>query len=172
MGYVYGGADATGIERSPSPNLLLFIEHLGFGSPIASNATGSQPDGRCVVSEASVFFDCYHLNAVTRCQRQWLDRIPSMRRFRISAADIGPKLSHQNRTVSWLMSTPRSCRRSFTFRSDSGNRTYSITARRMISGLVLNHLNGLGLVMGELYAAPCPAAGQVALTEHRPMALE
>jgi len=23
-----GGADATGIERSPSPNLLLFIEHI------------------------------------------------------------------------------------------------------------------------------------------------
>lgn len=26
----------------------------------------------------------------------------------------------------------------------SGNRTYIITARRMISGLVLNHLKGLG----------------------------
>jgi hypothetical protein len=29
---------------------------------------------------------------------------------------------------------PRSCKRSSTFRNDSGNRMYIITARRMISG--------------------------------------
>jgi hypothetical protein len=28
--------------------------------------------------------------------------------FRISAAKMGPNLFHQNRTVSWLMSIPRS----------------------------------------------------------------
>jgi hypothetical protein len=32
---------------------------------------------------------------------------------------------------------PRSCRRSSTFPRESGNRTYIITARQMISGLVL-----------------------------------
>ena len=42
----------------------------------------------------------------------------------------------------------------------SGKRTYSITTRRMISGLVLNHLNGLGLVMPKGQAAPCRASSQ------------
>jgi hypothetical protein len=42
-----------------------------------------------------------------------------------------------DRTVSWQMSMPRSCRRSSKLQSDSGNRMYIITARRMISGLVL-----------------------------------
>ena len=68
---------------------------------------------------------------------QWLDRIPETRRFRISAANIGPNLFHQNLTVSWLMSMPRSCRRSSPVRSGSGNRMYIITASRMISGEVL-----------------------------------
>ena len=57
--------------------------------------------------------------------------------LRISAANNGPKRFHQNRTVSWLMSMPRSCRRSSTFRSESGNRMYIITARRITSELVL-----------------------------------
>jgi hypothetical protein len=35
----------------------------------------------------------------------------------------------------------------------------------MISGLVLNHLNGQGLVMTERYSAPCPASSRVCLTE-------
>jgi hypothetical protein len=52
-------------------------------------------------------------------------------------ANIGPNLFHQNRTVSWLTSIPRSCSMSSTFRNESGKRTYNITARRMISGLVL-----------------------------------
>ena len=34
--------------------------------------------------------------------------------------------------------TPRSRRRSSTLRRESGKRTYSITAKRMTSGLVLN----------------------------------
>src|SRR3984957_4488888 len=39
--------------------------------------------------------------------------------FRISAANIGPNPFHQNRTVSWLMSIPRSANKSSTLRSDS-----------------------------------------------------
>ena len=49
-------------------------------------------------------------------------RILSTRLRRISAANIGPNLFHQKRTVSWLISMPRSCSRSSTLRSDSGNR--------------------------------------------------
>jgi len=64
-------------------------------------------------------------------------RMRSTRLRLISAANIGPNLFHQKRTVSWLISIPRSCSRSSTFLSDSGNRTYIMTARRMISGLVL-----------------------------------
>src|SRR5271154_2009018 len=56
------------------------------------------------------------------------------RLLRISAANIGPKRFHQNRTVSWLISIPRSASRSSTLRSDSGYLTYSITTRRMTSG--------------------------------------
>ena len=41
----------------------------------------------------------------------------------VSAANIGPNLFHQKRTVSWLISILRSCSRSSTFRSDKGNRT-------------------------------------------------
>ena len=44
---------------------------------------------------------------------------------------------HQNRTVSWLTSIPCSYRRSSTFWSESGNRTYNIPAKRMMSELVL-----------------------------------
>ena len=54
--------------------------------------------------------------------------------FRISAANIGPNRFHQNRTVSWLMSIPRSAKRSSTLRGDSGYFTYISTARRIISG--------------------------------------
>lgn len=57
-------------------------------------------------------------------------------------------------SVSWLTSMPRSWSRSSTFRSDSGNRTCSITASRMISGRVLKHLKGLGLVMGKRSTGP------------------
>lgn len=53
---------------------------------------------------------------------------------RMSVANIGPKRFHQSRTVSWQTSIPRSKSRSSTLRNDSGNRTYNITASRMISG--------------------------------------
>src|SRR5258708_28960886 len=53
---------------------------------------------------------------------------------------------HQNRTVLWLMSIPRSAKRSSTFRSDSGYLTYIITTRRMTSGELLKYRNGLLLV--------------------------
>ena len=50
----------------------------------------------------------------------------------------------QSRTVSWQMSIPRSNSRSSTFRSDSGNRMYSITTSRMTSGDEFKQPNGLG----------------------------
>ncbi len=59
---------------------------------------------------------------------------------------------------------PRSCNKSSTFRSESGKRMYSITARRMISGLVLKYLKEAGLVMGKSYASALPASSQVLLT--------
>ena len=55
----------------------------------------------------------------------------------------GPNRFHQNRTVSWLMSIPRSVKRSSTLRSDSGYRTYIITTRRMTSGELLKYWNRL-----------------------------
>src|ERR1019366_7287499 len=72
--------------------------------------------------------------------------------FRISAANIGPNRFHQNRTVSWLMSIPRSDRRSSTSRSDSGYFTYIITARRIISGELLKYRKGL--LMTGTYPKP------------------
>ena len=47
-----------------------------------------------------------------------------------------------NRTVSWLMSIPRSASRSSTLRSDSGYLTYIITTRWMTSGELLKYRNG------------------------------
>jgi hypothetical protein len=40
--------------------------------------------------------------------------------FRIAVANNGPNRFHQKRTVSWLISIPRSCSRSSKFRSESG----------------------------------------------------
>ena len=59
-----------------------------------------------------------------------------------SAEKTTPSLHHQNRTVSWLMSMPRSCSKSSTLRSESGKRTYIMTARRMTSGDVLKYRKG------------------------------
>ena len=86
-------------------------------------------------------------NTSSRCHRQGEERKPLTRFRRISAANTGPKRNHQERTVSRLTSTPRSWSRSPTFRSDKGNRTYIITARRMISGLVRKYRNGLRLLI-------------------------
>jgi hypothetical protein len=44
----------------------------------------------------------------SRCQRQRDDRSWPARFCRISAANIDPNLCHQKRTVSWLISFPRS----------------------------------------------------------------
>jgi len=64
------------------------------------------------------------------------------------------------------MSMLRSCSRSSTLRSDSGKRIYIITARRMISGLVLKQRKGgERLVMAGRYPALCPVSSLVALTE-------
>ena len=63
--------------------------------------------------------------------------------MRISAANIGPNRFHQNRTVLWLISIPRSASKSSTLRSDNGHLTYIITTRRMTSGELLKYRNGL-----------------------------
>ena len=48
---------------------------------------------------------------------------------------IDPKSGpNRDRTVSWQMSILRSNNRSWTFRSDSWNRTYIMTTRRITSG--------------------------------------
>jgi hypothetical protein len=65
------------------------------------------------------------------------------RLFRISTANIGPNRFHQNRTVSWLMSIPRSAKRSSTLRSGSGHLTYIIMTKRTTSGELLKYRNGL-----------------------------
>ena len=44
-----------------------------------------------------------------------------------------------------------------TLRSESGKRTYSITAKRMISGLVLKYLNGERFVIQGRYKVALPA---------------
>gem|GEM_PF-3447350 len=84
-------------------------------------------------------------NISSKCQRQCRKpRIRNTRWRRISPANIGPNLFHQNRTVSWQRSIPRSKRKSSTFRSDNGKRTYIITTRRITSGEELKRRNGLG----------------------------
>ena len=59
---------------------------------------------------------------------------------------------------------PRSCRRSSTLRSESGKRTYSITAKRMISGLVLKYLNGECFVIRRGYETARPVSSSFCLT--------
>jgi len=61
---------------------------------------------------------------------------------------------------------PRSCRRSSTLRSESGNRTYSITAKRMVSGLVLKDLNGEFFVIRQGYATALPTSTEFNLKKH------
>ena len=100
-----------------------------------------------------------------RCHCQFeYERIRLTLFLRISAANIRPNLFHQNRTVSWLISIPRSCKRSSTFLSDKGNRTYIITARRKISGLVLKCLNGECFFITAGYATALPASSRFPLT--------
>ena len=63
-----------------------------------------------------------------------------------------------------IQTMPRSCKRSSTLRNESGNRTYSITARRMISGLVLKYLNGGCFVIRRGYKAARPVSSSFCLT--------
>src|SRR4029077_9193931 len=105
-------------------------------------------DALSVAWDATNIATLAHCDAVRRGhplhQRHWGNRHRCVTRlFRISAAHIGPNRFHQNRTVSWLMSIPRSASRSSTLRSDSGYRTYIITTRRMTSGELLKYRNGL-----------------------------
>ena len=63
-----------------------------------------------------------------------------------------------------IQTIPRSCRRSSTLRSESGNRTYNITAKRMISGLVLKYLNGECFVICGFYKYTLPSSTEFNLT--------
>jgi hypothetical protein len=56
------------------------------------------------------------------------------------------------------------CRRSSTLRSESGKRTYSITAKRMISGLVLKYLNGECFVIRRSYETARSVSSSFCLT--------
>lgn len=99
-----------------------------------------------------------------------LARVPSPFRERAQLLhplppDRRPQISdHQKRTVSWLTSMPRSNSRSSTFRSESGNRIYNITARRMISGLVFDVLKWRSFTDKPGYDCPPPFSAQVLLT--------
>lgn len=68
---------------------------------------------------------------------------------RLAPLRIFSSFIHQERIVSWLTSMPRSCSRFSTFRSESGNRPYIITARRMISDGVFNWRDGLEQLIAE-----------------------
>ena len=64
-------------------------------------------------------------------------------------------------------SIPRSCKTSSTLPSESGKRTYSITAKRMISGLVLKDLNGERFVIWRGYETTLLASTEFNLTVPR-----
>lgn len=91
-------------------------------------------------------------------------RIRRIRQRRISEVNVGPNLFHQKRMGSWLTSIPRSWSKSSAFPSDSGNRTYIITAMWMISGLVLRYLKGARFFMRAGKGKGQPASSCVALT--------
>ena len=63
-----------------------------------------------------------------------------------------------------IQPTPRSCQRSSILRSESGKRTYSITARRMISWLVLKYLNGERFIIRRGFETARPVSGLFCLT--------
>ncbi len=99
---------------------------------------------------------------------------------RVTAANRGPNLFHQNRTVSWQSSIPRSNIRSSTLCSDRGKRTYIMTTRRITSGWELKRRNGLeagleicaALTVTSTFGATCHvaltvSAGWFARTRHR-----
>lgn len=62
----------------------------------------------------------------------------------------------------------RSYSRSSTFRTESGKRTYIMTARRMIAGLLWKYLNGSRFVMDGRYETAFPASSRFVLTGPHP----
>ena len=68
------------------------------------------------------------------------------------------------RIVSCLASMPRSCSKSLTFRGGRGKRTYIITARQIMSGLVLEFRNGVCFVVCPRDETALPLAGRFLLT--------
>jgi hypothetical protein len=60
---------------------------------------------------------------------------------------------------------PRSCRKTSTLRSESGDRTHIITARRIISGLVWKDRKGPDFVIRQFYAIALPTPSQISLKE-------
>jgi len=88
-----------------------------------------------------------HENSSRRQRHWWSERSPSTRRARSSEANIWPKRFYHKRTVSWLMSMPRSCSSSSTLRSDRGNQTYIMTVRPIIYGLVRKYLKRASFVI-------------------------
>ena len=102
----------------------------------------------------------------TFCPGRRIPRHAARQSVDVGRCEIVDQLGQQDQVIPALRltSTPRSCSRSSTFRSDSGNRTYSITARRMISELVLKYLKGLRFVIHGRYAALSHASTQVPLT--------
>ncbi|MDP4065777.1 hypothetical protein IMCC1933_21260 [Rhodobacteraceae bacterium IMCC1933] len=63
-----------------------------------------------------------------------------------------------------IQTMPRSCKRSSTLRNESGNRTYSATAKRIVSGLVLKYLNGECFVICGFYKYTLLASTEFNLT--------
>ena len=61
-------------------------------------------------------------------------------------------------------SMPRLCRRSATLLSETGKRTPSATAKRMVSGLVLKDLNGGYFVICGFYKYTLPVSSSFCLT--------
>ena len=63
-----------------------------------------------------------------------------------------------------IQTMPRSCKRSSTLRSESGKRRYNITAKRMISGLVLKDLIGECFIIQRGYKTALLASTEFNLT--------
>ena len=111
-----------------------------------------------VAVEMQTMASCEHLAAATQgwAAFDWAEHCLKQER-RINEGDCMRALylaTVANRVMP--APTPRSCRRSSTLRSESGKRTYSITAKRMISGLVLKYLNGECFVIRRGYETALP----------------
>jgi len=76
--------------------------------------------------------------------RERISAISDLGSQRTTEGEAGPNRFHQNRTVTWHRSKPRSNKRSSTFRSDGGTCSYMSTTSRITSGDELKYRNGLG----------------------------